>query len=375
MLPSDEHRALQGAVRAVLTRRWDLDRYLAGGGGDDGSAAPGGAVWCDLAEGLGLTGVAVPEELGGAGAAAPDLVLVHEETGRVLLDGPFWSTVALALPLLTALHDLDPAAEVAALVGAMADGRRAATAVLPGCDAGPLDLEVDETRGPATVTGTLAPVVGLPAATALLVVVGAGADSTLLLLDAAGPGAQVRRLESVDATRPTTEVVLVAAPATVLGRGPDVAAAVDAARHVAGLALAAEQLGGAERVLELTREHVLAREQFGRPLGSFQAVRHQLAASAVQLQVARAAVWAAADVLRQGGDPVAPVAAAQALCAEAFLAGAEQGIHLHGALGFTAEHPVSLYYLRALAGRAMLGLPRDHRRRITRHLVRTRRPS
>jgi alkylation response protein AidB-like acyl-CoA dehydrogenase len=373
MLPTDEHRALQGAVRDVLARRWDLDRYLAAGAGDDGSAAPGGALWRDLAVGLGLTGVAVPEAFGGAGACPSDLVLVHEETGRVLLDGPFWSTAALALPLLTSLHELVPAAEVAALVGGIVDGRRAATAVLPGHDAVPLEVVV-EGDDPA-VTGTLTPVVGVHAATDLLVVAGAGPDSVLLLLDPAAPGVQVRRLDGVDATRPAAEVVLVAAPATVLGRGPAVAAAADTARHAAGLALAAEQLGGAERVLEMTREHVLAREQFGRPLGSFQAVRHQLATSTVQLQVARAALWAAADVLRHGADPVAPVAAAQALCADTFLAVAEQGIHLHGALGFTAEHPVSLYYLRALASRAMLGLPRDHRRRITRHLVSTRRPS
>ncbi|PZG20711.1 acyl-CoA dehydrogenase family protein [Nonomuraea aridisoli] len=293
-------------------------------------------LWKTLAGEIGVAGLLVPEELGGAGATASEVAVVLEELGRAVAPVPFFTSSVLATRALLPTRD--------ALLGELAEGRRTAALVVsftasPYAPSRGASVSVDDGRLSGTVTG----VAGADVADVLLVPV----DGDLYAVE----GASVRVVPSLDLTRPIATVTFDRAQARRVG-ACDVAAVL---RFGAGL-LASEQLGVAEWCLDTTLAYVKERHQFARPIGSFQAIKHRLADLWLDVVRARAAARNAAS------DPSSiSVAVAQSWNAGVALHAAEEALQLHGGIGMTWEHPVHLYLKRAKATEIALGTPGDHR--------------
>jgi alkylation response protein AidB-like acyl-CoA dehydrogenase len=199
-----------------------------------------------------------------------------------------------------------------------------------------------------------------------------GGELVAALLPAGTPGVTIRPHVMLDLTRPMSHITFRDVAVTrqqQLGDGGRIGPALLRGLDRARIALAAEALGGAERVLEMTTEYVKQRVQFGRAVGSFQAVKHRLADMMVQVEAAKSAVWYAACVADEGGDELAEAAAiAKSYCCDAFYQCAANAIQLHGGIGFTWEHDAHLYFKRARATATLLGSPAWHRERLLRAL-------
>ncbi|MFF0053505.1 acyl-CoA dehydrogenase family protein [Streptomyces microflavus] len=331
------------------------------------------ALWHRLARELGLPGLAVAEEYGGAGCTATELALACEETGRALLPSPLLATAVLAAPLITALGTPEQRAELlpriaegtltatlavpgesmAAALGLTADNRAAAWA--GGGRAGGIQARPDGDGGGGwRLYGEADRVLDGHSAGLLLVAAHTGGyprSRTLLFLVSAGAEGLARtRLTSMDETRPLARIELRDAAARLLGAddGTDVCGALADTGSRAAAVLAAEAVGAAAGALERTVAYVKEREQFGRAIGSFQAVKHRLADLYVRVEAARSAAYYAA------WDPAAgPLALAQALEAARIVAG--EAVQLHGGIGFTWEHEAHLYVKRAAADELLFG--------------------
>ena len=284
-------------------------------------------VWPRLTSELGLTGLAVAEEHGGSGASWDELAVVLEETGRVLLRAPYLSTAVAAAAI-----------DAPDLLPGLADGSTRAALAL---DA---DVTVDGDR----LTGVLPQVVDAPGADLLLV----ASDDTLYAVEAP----DVAALEPLDPTRPQGRVELSSTPARPVG-------SAGRARDLLHVALAAESVGAMQRCLELTVAHLKVREQFGRPLGSFQALRHRIADMTVAAEAAASTAWYAARAAADGAAHLAVAAPlAKATAADAFTYIAGETIQLHGGIGFTWEHDAHLYFKRAWTTALLNGDSRTLRR-------------
>ncbi|KMO95443.1 acyl-CoA dehydrogenase family protein [Streptomyces roseus] len=332
-------------------------------------------LWQQLALRLGLPGIAVAEEYGGVGCTPVDLALACEETGRALLPSPLLATAVLAVPLITALGT---AAQRSALLPPLAAGGLTAALAVPGpALSTALALTGENTPGEWSGGGRAGGVQARPgqdggwrlygeaaqvldghSASLLLVAAHTGgfarSRTLLFLVPEDAPGLARARQATLDETRPQARIELRDTPAELLGADADsatgeaVLAALAATGGAAAAVLAAEAAGAAGQALARTVEYVRGREQFGRPVGSFQAVKHRLADLYVQVQAARSAAYYAAWDPRQGG-----LALAQAL--EALRITAGEAIQLHGGIGFTWEHDAHLYFKRAAADELLFG--------------------
>ncbi|MGC4807600.1 acyl-CoA dehydrogenase family protein [Micromonospora sp. DT233] len=349
----DDEEALRDSVRALLTAHAPWSRTLARIDGDEPYDM---ALWARLAGELGLAGLPVPEEHGGAGAGFREVAVVCEELGRAVAPVPFLGSAVLATRALLACGEVE-------LLEQLATGRRVAALAVPFAtapDARP--HPVAAVPGPV-LRGAVAGVADALPADVLLVV----ADDGLYAVDARAPGVRMTPVVSLDATRTLADVVLADAPARRIAAGPAATDAVAAALTAGAALLASEQVGVAQWCLETTVAHVRTRHQFGRPIGSFQAVKHRLADVWVQLTEARAVARHAADCLATGDPDTALAAAlAQAYCAEAAVDAAQACVQLHGGIGFTWEHPAHLYLKRARSGALALGTADRHRAALAR---------
>ncbi|MEU1302351.1 acyl-CoA dehydrogenase family protein [Streptomyces shenzhenensis] len=335
------------------------------------------ALWRALADRLGLPGLAVPEAYGGVGCTATELALACEETGRALAPSPLLATSVLVAPLVLALGTdtqragLLPRLASGALTAALAvPGTALATALaLTGDNAGDWagggragGVQARRADSGWRLYGEVRQVLDGHSAGLLLVAAHTGgfarSRTRLFLVAADAAGVTRGRQTALDATRPQGWLQLRDVPAELLGEADggedagEVLGALGAAGDAAAAVLAAEAVGAADRALERTVEHVGQREQFGRPIGSFQAVKHRLADVYVQVQAARSAAyyaaWATVHGERAGG-----LALAQAL--EALRTAAGEAIQLHGGIGFTWEHEAHLYFKRAAGDELLLG--------------------
>ncbi|MEU3879997.1 acyl-CoA dehydrogenase family protein [Streptomyces californicus] len=327
-------------------------------------------LWRRLAEELGLPGLALPEEYGGAGCGAAESALVCEEAGRALLPTPLLATSGLAAPLIAALGTPD---QRAALLPRIAAGDLTAALVLPGgslalalgLTGDNLDgawagggraggIQAREERGARLLYGEAERVLDGHSAGLLVVAAHTGgyprSRTQLFLVPGDAPGVVRTRLTALDETRPLARVELREAPAELLGADDtaDAAGALAATGRTVAALLAAEAVGTAASALERTVEYVKTREQFGRPVGSFQAVKHRIADLYVRVEAARSAAYHAAR------DPEAgPLALAQALEAARITTG--EAIQLHGGIGFTWEHVAHRYFKRAAGDELLFG--------------------
>jgi alkylation response protein AidB-like acyl-CoA dehydrogenase len=324
---TDDHRALaetasdflvkhgaRGAARALL----------------EAPTEPLPAFWADMAE-LGWLGLHLPEEFGGSGFGLPEVVVVVEELGRAVAPGPFVPTVIASAVVAAAA----PAALRARLLPGLADGSVIGAVALGG---------TVERRGGA-VHGGAGPVLGAGLADVLLVPVG----DDVVVVDRSSAGVQVEFPVNIDPTRRAARVTFDGAPAEVIAGARQVL--VDVSRTL----LAAEATGVARECTVLASEYAKVRMQFGRPIATFQAVKHHCANMLVATELATAAVWDAARAAAAGGDQFSLTAAiAAALAVPAADLDAQLNIQVHGGIGFTWEHDAHLYLRRAAAIGAIL---------------------
>jgi alkylation response protein AidB-like acyl-CoA dehydrogenase len=323
-------------------------------------------VWALLAGQLGLTGIAVQERFGGAGYGPIELGIVLEEMGASLLVAPYFGTVVLAGQALAASGDEDA---MARWLPGIADGSLTATLAVAE-ESGSWDLaEVNATVRSAgddwAVTGTKLFVVDGYTADLLLVVARAPDGPGLFAVERGAAGVESARLDSLDPTRALASVTLIEAPAVRVGAGRDAATWLTQVQDLVLAALAAEQLGGAARCLDLAVGYAKVREQFGRPIGSFQAIKHKCANLLLEVEAGRSAVYHARAALA-AGEPDAPLAVALAYvhCSRAFTYAAKECIQIHGGIGYTWEHDAHLYLRRAKSSQLLFGPPARQRARL-----------
>ncbi|MFE9807500.1 acyl-CoA dehydrogenase family protein [Streptomyces sp. NPDC005548] len=365
-----EQEEIRRTLREVLAKRCGPDDLRAAAHGPEGHDR---ALWETLSRQLGLAGLALPERYGGIGCSVTELALACEESGRFLAPTPLLATAALAAPLILALGD---EAQRAALLPRLASGELTAALAVPGAGLATALALVDDNHGDWAGGGRAGGVQARRAdggwrlygqatqvldghSAGLLVVAahtgGFARSRTLLFLVRADAAGMVRaRQTALDATRPQARIELRHVKAELLGdEGADVPAALAATGDVAATVLAVEAVGAADRALERTVEHVRTREQFGRAIGSFQAVKHRLADVYVGVRAARSAAYYAAWAAGTGAERVGGLALAQAL--EALRTAASEGIQLHGGVGFTWEHDAHLSFKRAAGDELLFG--------------------
>jgi alkylation response protein AidB-like acyl-CoA dehydrogenase len=320
------------------------------------------ALWKKMAE-LGWTGLVVPEEFGGSALSYVDLVLVMEEMGRVGLPSPFIWTVMVAEALRRAGSD----AQRRAMLSKIAAGDLIATLAWlepsASWDASSITMGARASAGGFTLDGVKLFVNDALIADSLLVAARTGGSRedgiTLFMLERDRPGITVTPLKTMDQTRKLSEVKFnnVAAAATdVIGEVGEGWKTLAAVLDRGKVMLAAEMMGGAQKVLDLTVDYAKVRVQFGRPIGSFQAVQHKCANMMVDVEGAKSAVYYAAwAVSNDVAESAVAAAVAKAAASDAFRRVSAEGIQLHGGIGFTWDHDLHLYFKRAKSSEFTFG--------------------
>ena len=352
LLPGDVEESLRASLRELLRDRCSPDGVTAMYDGDRSLVAP---LWQAVGRDLGLAGLLVAEEHGGAGAGAREAAVVLEELGRAVAPVPFLTSAVLSSSVLAGGGD-----EASGLLRLLASGERTAALLVP-LSAGPgwSGATVHESAG--LLTGSVRSVAGALEADLLLVPVATGDGAALYAIDR--DRAEVVAVPSLDMSRQLADVALDRVASTVVLA--DASVALERALLLGAALLASEQVGVARWCLEATVSYLGTRRQFGRVVGGFQALKHRLADVAVSVESASSAAGYAAATAA-AGDPDAAVAAhvAQSFCAETAVHAAEECVQLHGGIGMTWEHPAHLYLKRARADHTALGTPARHRARL-----------
>lgn len=321
-------------------------------------------LWRRACVELGMAAVDVPEELGGAGIGFAALAAVVEEAGRTLAPLPLLSSVVLAQGLLVLSGDGEAQR---AYLPALLCGESIAAVALDG-DGGEVTA-VCSPQGEWRLSGQRQRVLDGLAADLLLVVARTREGPAVFAVEAAGGGVVRSAQESMDLTRRFARVGFDGAVARMVGTPRSTGEALRQVRQRLAVAVACEQLGGAERVVEMAVAYAGTRVQFGRVIGSFQAIKHRCAELAVEVDECRSAVAHAVWAVQERPEEL-PLAAAMAgaVCGPVFLRCALENVQVHGGIGFTWEHPAHLYVRRAESDRALYGEARAHREEVLRAL-------
>jgi alkylation response protein AidB-like acyl-CoA dehydrogenase len=365
LLYTDTERALSDALASLLADQGGADKALAR---IESAQTYDDKLWHAIAADLGCAGLLISERDGGAGASYREAAAVAEVLGSYVAPVPFIGSAVVATAALLS------AGSQGGLLAKMADGGVTTALAVPFATAPgsayPTSVRVAGARpGDATGTARLRGLVtgvadALPAG--MLLVPADGVPQGLYLVDMAAEGVGKAPVTSLDMTRQLCDLSFDDAPATLIASGPAATAAVDAALTAGAGILAAEQLGVAQRCLDMTVAYVKERKQFARPVGSFQGLKHRLADLWVSVTQARAASRYAAACLAAGtvshpGDAKVAVALAQAYCSDVAVTAAQECVQMHGGIGFTWEHPAHLYLKRAKADSIAFGTADAHR--------------
>ena len=321
------------------------------------------AVWAQMADQLGLQGLAIPEEYGGAGFGYVELVVVLEEMGAALLCAPYFATVALGANALLSSDD----------EGAKKD-------LLPGIAAGTTiaTLAFTEDTGnwntdAVTLAGSLSGdewkldghkmfVIDGQNADLLLVAGRSPKGSSLFAVDSSAAGLTRTPLATMDQTRKQARIEFSDVPARLVGTEGGAGGVLSRTLDLAAVALAAEQVGGSQRCLDMSVDYAKNRIQFGRPIGSFQAIKHKCADMLVEVESAKSAAYYAGWAAAEDSAELPVVASlAKSYCSEAYFHAASENIQIHGGIGFTWEHDAHLYFKRAKSSELLLGDSSYHR--------------
>ncbi len=332
-------------------------------------------VWAQLSGELGLPAVHVPEQYGGQGFGFGELAIVLEEMGRALLCAPYFASVALAT---SAILNAASEQKKKELLPALASGETIAT--LAWCepegrwDAAGVALTATRGNGAFRLDGVKSYVLDGHTADLIVVVArspGSSGEDGLSFFTVAGDAAGLvrRPLQTLDATRKQARLEFRDVRAEPLGEIDAGAPALARTLDQAAIALANEMVGGGQRALEMSVDYAKTRVQFGRPIGSFQAIKHKCADVLLELELAKSAAYYAAAALDDGDDEVPALAPpAKSLASDAFLKAAAENIQIHGGVGFTWEHDAHLYFKRAKSSEVFLGDPNHHREQLAQRM-------
>jgi alkylation response protein AidB-like acyl-CoA dehydrogenase len=321
------------------------------------------AVWEQMSSQMGLMALQIPEQYGGMGFSFVELGIVLEEMGRTLLCAPYFSTVVLASNAL--LESGDDAAKAKWLPG-IASGETIATlaSTEPSgkWDESGIQMTATGSGGSWTLTGTKTFVLDGHVASLVLVAARTPKGVSLFAVDGTAAGLSRTPLATMDQTRKQARLDFAGVPATLVGAEGGGWAILSRVFDLVAVGLAAEQVGGAQRVLDMAVEYAKVRVQFGRPIGSFQAIKHKCADMLLEVESAKSAAYYAMWCASQLNDELPSVASlAKSYCSEAYFHAAAENIQIHGGIGFTWEHPAHLYFKRAKSSELLYGDPTYHR--------------
>ena len=362
---TDEQEQFRAAIRRFLQEKsptTEVRRLMDTAEGYDPE------IWRQLSDQLALPGIPIPEQYGGAGFGMVELCIVTEEMGRALLCAPYFSTAVLAA---NAIVNAGTEAQKSSLLPDLAAGTRLATLAVtePSGQWDPQSIELVATPSAEgyILNGTKSYVVDGHVAD-LLVVAGrvagtAGRDGLALFTVSADAAGVIRSLlPAMDPTRKLARIDFDSVQAQRLGDGGDDATALDRTLDQAAIALANEMVGGAQALFDSAVEYAKLRVQFGRTIGSFQAIKHKCADLLLELELAKSAAYYAAQAAA-ANDPEWPALAclAKASASETYLHIAAETIQIHGGIGFTWENDTHLWFKRAKSSEVLLGQPDYHR--------------
>ena len=326
------------------------------------------AVWNQMGAELGLQGLHIPEQFGGQGFSFVELAIVLEEMGRVLLCAPFFSTVVLAA---NAILNAGSEADQQSLLPGIASGETVATLAFTEpsgrWDAAAIAMEASQVGDDWVLSGEKMFVIdGMTADLVVVVARLAGSTGTdgISFFTVAGdaPGLVRTPLATMDQTRKQARLVFSETRATPLGVPGQGWPALSKTLDQAAVGIANEGVGGAQFVLDMSVEYAKVRVQFGRPIGSFQAIKHKCADMLLEVESGKSAAYYAAWAAAEDNDEMPAVAAlAKAYVSDAFFHCAAENIQIHGGIGFTWEHDAHLYFKRAKSSELLLGDATYHR--------------
>jgi len=362
---TDEQEQFRSALRRFLNDKsptTEVRRLMATPEGYDPEA------WRQLSEELALPGIHIPEQYGGAGFGMVELCIVTEELGRALLCAPYFSTTVLAA---SAILNAGTEAQKSSLLPELTSGARLATLAVTELNGDWDPLAIEAVATPVAdgylLDGVKSYVVDGHVAD--LIVVAARLPKTvgpeglaLFTLSANATGVERRLLESMDPTRKLARIDFHGAHADLLGNIDDGANAISRTLDQAAIALANEMMGGAQALLDSAVNYAKLRVQFGRTIGSFQAIKHKCADLLLEVELAKSAAYYAAQAAAVD-DPEWPALAslAKAAASETYLHMAAECIQLHGGIGFTWDNDTHLWFKRAKSSEVFLGQPSYHR--------------
>ena len=321
------------------------------------------AVWSQMAEQLGLQSLIIPEAYGGQGFSWVELVVVLEEMGRSLLCAPFFSSVVLATSALMLSGDEAAQSEY---LPKIASGELIATVAVTEENGRWDESGVTATATAAgdswTIDGAKHYVLDGHTAGLIIVAARTAAGVSLFAVDGDAAGLERTALSTMDQTRKQAKLTLSSTPATLIGTDGAGWVTLEAMLDRAAVGLAAEQVGGAQKVLDMSVEYAKDRVQFGRPIGSFQAIKHKCADMLLEVESAKSAAYYAAWCAAEENDELPAMASlAKSYCSEAYFHATAENIQIHGGIGFTWEHPAHLYFKRAKSSELLFGDPTYHR--------------
>jgi alkylation response protein AidB-like acyl-CoA dehydrogenase len=362
---SDEQEQLRDAVRRFLEAKspsTEVRRLMETTEGYDP------AVWSQMANELGLQSIHIPEEYGGQGFTFVELAIVLEEMGRVLLCAPYFSSIVLAAD---AIMNAGTDAQKKELLPGIASGETIAALAFTEpngrWDASGIEMVAQGSSDSYTLDGTKMFVID--GHIAGLVVVAARTAGTsgedgisLFAVDGDASGLTRTQLSTMDQTRKQAKLEFDGVPARPIGATGSAWPAFSKTLDQAAVGLANEMVGGAQKVLEMSVEYAKVRVQFGRPIGSFQAIKHKCADMLLEVESGKSAAYYAAWAAAEDNEEL-PVAAslAKAYCSDAYFHAAAENIQIHGGIGFTWEHDAHLYFKRAKSSELLFGDPSYHR--------------
>ena len=329
------------------------------------------AVWTQLSEELGLPGIHIPEAYGGQGFGYTELCIVFEEMGRVLLCAPYFSATALAA---TAIMCAGSEEQKLALLPGIASGQTLATLAFTETSGfwGPGDTELTATPTDDgfELHGSKSFVVDGHIADLIIVVARTPGTSgayglSLFSLPGNTKGLKRRLLQSLDPTRKLAHIDFDDTPATLLGELNGAGSTLPQILDLAAVALSSESLGGAQKMLDSAVDYAQLRMQFGRLIGSFQAIKHKCANMLLEVELAKSTVYyAAAAASEQSSDFPAVASLTKACTSDTYMKAAQECIQIHGGIGFTWENDTHLYFKRAKSSEVFLGDPNFHREQL-----------
>jgi alkylation response protein AidB-like acyl-CoA dehydrogenase len=357
---SEEQEELRTAVRRFLQEKspeTEVRRLMETEDGYDP------AVWSQMADQLGLQSLTIPEEYGGSGFSYVELIVILEEMGSALLCAPYFSTVALAAnALLTSGDDSAKKDLLSGLASGETIGTLAITEDNGRWDFEGIALQAAESKGGWTLNGHKSFVIDGQVANLILVAARTGAGLSLFAVEGDASGLTRTSLPTMDQTRKQARLVFESTPARLIGTDGGAADGLTKTLDLAVVALAAEQVGGAQHCLDSSVDYAKNRIQFGRPIGSFQAIKHKCADMLLEVESAKSAAYYAGWAAAEDSDELPVVASlAKSYCSEAYFHAAAENIQIHGGIGFTWEHDAHLYFKRAKSSELLFGDPAYHR--------------